>query len=140
MKDDIRPRGTVEVRCNHPGCRWAFWVGPLDPRLPDGPFDCGRDHEEDVAVDAAFDALTGIGWHWCCYNKVDSGGVVLLRTGDKEAYGPNDVFTVLQWEAREELRALVGRVAVSPRMSQDEAEAIYSRAVPPGDPTPKALS
>ncbi len=39
----LRPKGTVEVTCSHPGCGVAWWVGPLDPRLP-GPFDCGADH------------------------------------------------------------------------------------------------
>jgi hypothetical protein len=38
MKDDIRPRGTVQVQCHK--CTWHFWVGALDARLPDGPFEC----------------------------------------------------------------------------------------------------
>jgi len=38
--DDLRPKGTVEVLCSV--CKtWSFWVGCLDPRLPDGPFVCG---------------------------------------------------------------------------------------------------
>lgn len=36
--DDVRPKGTVEVRCHK--CGWAFWVDCLDPLLPDGPFLC----------------------------------------------------------------------------------------------------
>ena len=44
MKDDIRPVGTVQVKCSEPSCRWEFWVDALDPRLPDGPFLC---HEHD---------------------------------------------------------------------------------------------
>lgn len=36
-KDDLRPKGTVEVECAC-GCRWAWWIDPLDSRLPDGPF------------------------------------------------------------------------------------------------------
>jgi len=39
-RDDLRPRGKVEVECQHPGCGWSFWLDPLDPRLPDGPFLC----------------------------------------------------------------------------------------------------
>jgi hypothetical protein len=40
--DDIRPKGTVQVRCSFPGCEWEFWVDCLDPRLPDGPFYCSE--------------------------------------------------------------------------------------------------
>jgi hypothetical protein len=40
--DDLRPRGTVEVECDSPGCTWRFWVGATDPRLPDGPFVCAE--------------------------------------------------------------------------------------------------
>lgn len=43
-RDDLRPCGTVEVRCQVAGCGWAWWVDPLDPLLPDGPFLC---HEHD---------------------------------------------------------------------------------------------
>jgi hypothetical protein len=49
-RDDIRPKGTVEVQCSYPGCGWCWWVDPLDPRLPDGPWDCGADHEADKVV------------------------------------------------------------------------------------------
>lgn len=38
MKDDLRPKGSVEVECIM--CGWSFWVGCLDPKLPDGPFVC----------------------------------------------------------------------------------------------------
>ncbi len=48
MKDDIRPRGTVEVRCRD--CRWFFWVGALDKRLPDGPFVCMTCNGEELDV------------------------------------------------------------------------------------------
>lgn len=40
MKDDIRPRGTVQVKCSAPGCDWYHWRDALDPKLPDGPFYC----------------------------------------------------------------------------------------------------
>lgn len=47
MKDDIRPKGTVQVPCSGLGCviadgegYWEFWVDSLDPRLPNGPFKC----------------------------------------------------------------------------------------------------
>lgn len=36
--DNVRPGGTLEVDCA--SCGWAFWVDPLDSRLPDGPFVC----------------------------------------------------------------------------------------------------
>lgn len=45
MKDDVRPRKSVEVPCSGKGwpcCEggWAFWVDALDSRLPNGPFIC----------------------------------------------------------------------------------------------------
>jgi hypothetical protein len=57
VKDDIRPKGTVEVRCSYPGCGWCWWVSPLDPRLPDGPWDCGSDHEASKVVFHALSLL-----------------------------------------------------------------------------------
>lgn len=47
-RDDVRPRASVEVPCatcppadeNGEFGPWCFWVDPLDPRLPDGPFIC----------------------------------------------------------------------------------------------------
>ncbi len=44
MPDDLRGRGLVQVECD--GCRekgepgWYFWLDPLDPSLPEGPFLC----------------------------------------------------------------------------------------------------
>lgn len=41
MGDDLRPTtGTVEVTCQTPDCGWTWWLSPLDPSLPDGPFLC----------------------------------------------------------------------------------------------------
>lgn len=40
MKDDIRPKGTVEVKCSTPNCNWHFWLASNDIRLPSGPFYC----------------------------------------------------------------------------------------------------
>lgn len=37
MSDNIRPHGSVEVRC---ACDWSFWVDANDPRLPAGLFIC----------------------------------------------------------------------------------------------------
>lgn len=54
MPSTLRPKGTVEVTCQHPGCGWSWWVDPLDQRLPDGPWDCGQDHEAERAVRRAF--------------------------------------------------------------------------------------
>lgn len=62
--ESIRPAGTVEVRCSHPGCSWSWYVDALDPRLP-GPFHCGTDHEFQDFVDHALISLrvrTGISW------------------------------------------------------------------------------
>lgn len=59
--DDIRPRGSVQVRCGYPGCGWSFWLECLDPRLPDGPFDCGADHLTQARVNAALKRLADAG-------------------------------------------------------------------------------
>lgn len=61
--DDLRPRGSVEVKCSHPKCDLHWWLDPLDPRLPDGPFDCGGTHEDDRqdAIDALW-PLFGLRW------------------------------------------------------------------------------
>ncbi len=48
--DDIRPRGTVEIRCSHPECGVCTWVDPLDPRVLGG-YTCGRNHERAKAID-----------------------------------------------------------------------------------------
>lgn len=57
LADDIRPKGTVEVRCGHPECGVAWWVDPLDPKLPAGPWDCGADHAADSRLRRAFAIL-----------------------------------------------------------------------------------
>jgi hypothetical protein len=38
MKDNIRPKGTVEVKCQR--CGWHFWLDCLSKLLPGGPFIC----------------------------------------------------------------------------------------------------
>lgn len=63
--DALRPKGTVEVRCGYPGCGSAWWLDPLDPRLPDGPFDCGDDHEATKIVQRRLSLLRirhGLRW------------------------------------------------------------------------------
>ena len=65
MKESIRPKGTVEVTCSYSGCNWSWWLDPLDSLLPDGPFDCGRDHKAEQFVDQQLSRLqleTGIHW------------------------------------------------------------------------------
>lgn len=42
--DDLRARGTVEVRCSIEGCGWAWWCDPLDPRLDGRKLFCGVIH------------------------------------------------------------------------------------------------
>jgi hypothetical protein len=49
-QDDIRPRGTVQVKCQFPGCRWEFWVDCLHPLLPEGPFLC-EEHLEPGSIE-----------------------------------------------------------------------------------------
>lgn len=36
-RDDIRPQATIEVECR---CGNTYWLDPLHPCLPDGPFLC----------------------------------------------------------------------------------------------------
>jgi hypothetical protein len=38
--ESLRPRGTVEVHCSAPNCRWSFWIANDDIRIPNGPFFC----------------------------------------------------------------------------------------------------
>lgn len=56
-KDDLRPKGTVQVKCSTPGCEWEFWVDCLDKRLPDGPFycpmGCNKEHNTDIPMPKA---------------------------------------------------------------------------------------
>lgn len=47
----LRPRGTVEITCSEPGCGWALWLPPDDPRLP-GPVKCDINHEAQRFMDA----------------------------------------------------------------------------------------
>jgi hypothetical protein len=54
-RDDIRPKGTVEVECTI--CSWFFWIDCLDPRLPAGPFTCPCC--EGAAVPDKADAVSG---------------------------------------------------------------------------------
>lgn len=68
-RDDIKPKGTVQVKCQHRAwaqsgpeqtCRSEFWVDALDKRLPDGPFFC-YDHsspEERAIMDQGLKAPT----------------------------------------------------------------------------------
>lgn len=85
MKDDIRPRGTVEVVCDVPGCRWSFWVGALDPRLPGGPFDCGADHERQARMDAMCERLRADGWEWQRHIEVEGVGAISATKADRYA-------------------------------------------------------
>lgn len=65
LESSLRPRGTVEVNCSYPGCGTAWWLDPLDPRLPNGPFDCGDNHEARKLVERRLSLLRirhGIGW------------------------------------------------------------------------------
>lgn len=65
MASTLRPKGTVEVTCDHAGCGWSWWVDALDPLLPLGPWDCGQDHEANRVVYRALTRMrleTGIHW------------------------------------------------------------------------------
>lgn len=49
--DNIRSKGTVEVKCGK--CGWFYWIGALDKSLPDGPFICFEcEHPGEVPVKA----------------------------------------------------------------------------------------
>ncbi len=111
--DDIRPRGTVEVRCSHEGCGWCFWLDPLDPRLPDGPFDCGADHEADAVIRVFHDQLWerhGMLWRSSGGLRLREGvdptcgcAVTDMTSGIGMALAPDDRFVVYTWTALDEL-------------------------------------
>jgi len=57
--DEIRPKGTVQVKCSAPDCEWEFWVDCLDPKLPEGPFLCS---EHDGTADKAQKKADDVCW------------------------------------------------------------------------------
>lgn len=123
MNDDIRPRGTVEVRCSSPGCNWRFWLGATDPRLPDGPFSCGANHTTQARFERAMGRLEEAGLVFCagvgtgcgCAGGPDDGpGAVQIRLYDPalefryEHGGHHDNFSkgqfaVFEWTQLSEL-------------------------------------
>lgn len=85
---DIRPRGTVEVRCSHPDCGLCWWIDPLDPRLPNGPFDCGSTHEDDRELQVyAMTPLYGFRWGTRQYRGVRSDGKLQGDMAEGCGYG-----------------------------------------------------
>lgn len=98
--DDLRPPGTVEVKCSHPGCNTYFWLRPSDPRLPDGPFSCGSTHEDDRQAQInALPALFGINWGGRGYKGPRSDGKEpACRYGGEPA---GYITFVDKWAARE---------------------------------------
>lgn len=123
MEDDIRPKGSVQVQCSHPGCGWSFWLEALDQRLPDGPFDCGTNHTAQVRFNRAMDRLEaaglalsgGVGTGCGCSGGPDDGpGAVTIRLhdpdleyryehgGNQNNYGKGR-FAVFQWAQLSEL-------------------------------------
>ncbi len=92
MRESLRPKGSVEVKCSHLGCNIYWWIDPLDPRLPDGPFDCGSTHEDDHQKQ--FDALVplfGIRWGTRLYRGPRSDGKTSVSCG----YGGQPAGSVL---------------------------------------------
>lgn len=103
--DDIealRPRGTVQVSCDHPGCGLAWWVDPLDPLLkdPNHKWDCGDNHRATATVRRRLSLVklrTGYQWGTmvatgpelpnarpCCNRSSESGHALLYdRERDK---------------------------------------------------------
>ena len=107
--EDLRPPGSVEVRCCHPGCGVAWWIDPLDPRLP-GPFDCGDDHNRRFSMERSFALVKARhGYYWgiqgsltpdagnCCFETPAAGYAVFYnRTRQQEG--------LLLWHSPQELR------------------------------------
>jgi hypothetical protein len=89
--DDLRPKGTVEVKCSHPGCNTYWWIDPLDPRLPGGPFLCGSTHEDDrqKQIDSLL-PIFGLRWGTRCYRGARSDGLPSVG-----GYGGEPAGTVL---------------------------------------------
>lgn len=117
--DALRPKGTVEVRCSYPGCNVAWWVDPLDPKLP-GPFNCGDDHEARKLVDRALSRLRiEIGHHWgtmvatgperpfetACSSRSISSGACLIN----DRYRGRKA--LLEWSSPEDLATVPGILA-----------------------------
>lgn len=145
--DDLRPHGTVEVRCDYPGCGWRFWVDCLDPRLPTGPFDCGADHETQARVNEALRRLNRAGLVYQVASGPGCGcggpsekagseavgtplhraGYLMLRLlepgqdGSQEAWAAGR-FTWAAWDSLEELEALPCDPRAYLWMSLEEAE------------------
>lgn len=107
--DDLRPRGTVSVQCSYPGCDIHFWLSPTDPRLPDGPFDCGTDHES-VRLDQieALEAMYGIRLGSCSVGKKLNGTAtfhdrwwarqgVLRYAHVSQIDDPRDIPALVEW-------------------------------------------
>lgn len=85
MTDDIRPKGTVQVKCSDATCVWQFWIDPLDPRLPEGPFYCGANHTSQARVRLAQERLERAGMHFCSASGTGCGG------SDSPDDGPGDM-------------------------------------------------
>jgi hypothetical protein len=134
--DDLRPRGTVEVRCEYPGCCWSFWLDCLDPRLSTGPFDCGADHRKQERVNAALDRLANAGLVYQTLSGPGVGtgpqpegapaiGYLVLRLrepgfdGSQEAWTAGQ-FTWVTWHSIEELETLPCDPNQYPWMPLDE--------------------
>lgn len=56
-EEDIRPPGSVTIRCSVPGCGTAWWVDPLDPQVHDPAPTCGADHEGENVLDGILTRL-----------------------------------------------------------------------------------
>lgn len=122
-RESMRPRGAVEVSCSYPGCNWAWWVDPLDSHLPNGPFDCGRDHVAERLFDKVFLQMhleTGIHWgtrraESCCGFKEPSPekGVALVHDRTRTKQG------VLRWDRLREASELVKLISWDAKLVQE---------------------
>lgn len=116
--DILCPKGAVEVHCCHPDCGTAWWVEPLDPRLP-GPFDCGADHSLQKTLDRTFALLRARhGFAWGSLGNLDQNddrdppvrgyavfhdrlhlkAGLLLWESPKEFGYPDEMAFRIQWE------------------------------------------
>lgn len=138
-REALRPPCTVEVMCSYPGCGVAWWVDPLDPRLPAGPFDCGADHEAELLVRRRLSAVrirygvrAGITVargpempNNSCGNRSISAGIALVSWRDWHGQGllewdspldladPDKAFGRIRWDVTDSEIAALGWPAAS---------------------------
>jgi hypothetical protein len=103
----------VEVQCAAQGCGCWFWVQALDQRLPDGPFDCGADHEKQARLDGLCRRLADLGWEWRAIGEKRGLGCVEAKRGE--------LFALVTWSSPDEFADAHLRIEAADLVTFDEA-------------------